>query len=196
MALCLIFSSNDSLDLIIKLIASTVGILGLGKAILEYTRAQKWKRVEFLAKEMKEFSNDIHVKRAFLMLDWQSYKIKVFNDEIADNEDFYFNDELLKSALVFHENKKDGIFTKEEALIRLIFDGFLEKLSTFQNYIDNRLFGYKDLKPYLIYYLRIIGDLSNNRKTEDVRKQIWEYIVKYDNFQVIKLLSGYGYKIN
>ena len=63
-------SNSINLELWLKIGAFVVSVLLLGKGIFEYTRAQKWKRAELIAKEMKEFLQDATIKRALLLLDW------------------------------------------------------------------------------------------------------------------------------
>jgi len=141
---------------------------------------------------MKEFYADFNVKRAFLMLDWTEFKIPLLKGEISERSFFHFTDDLLISALEYHENKTNGAFTEEEAQIRLIFDTLFEKLTTIQNYLDNNLFSFNDLKPHLSYYMKIIGDPDNKMKDTRTRRQIWKYIENYDYSQVIRLLLKFN----
>lgn len=180
-----------TLETWLKIITALIGIIGLFKAIYEYRKAQKWKQAEFLSKEMKEMLNDPGVKLVLLMLDWNEYKLSLSN-----NDKIHFKDDLLVSALCYHEDKPNGKYTEEEAQIRHLFDTFFEKLTTLQTYIDSGLFSHKDLEPYLIYYFRIIGDPKNGRKSASVRKSIWNFMDKYDYLQAKRLVSSYGFAIN
>ena len=176
----------------IKICTLVVASIGAAMAIFTYIKAQKWKKVEFLAKVMKEFYEDFNVKRALLMLDWSVFKIPLANGEIDKKEYFLFSDKLLLSALIHHEEKLNGAFTQEEALIRLLFDTLFEKLTTIQNYLDNRLFSFKDLKPHLVYYMKIIGDPESKRKDDVVRKQIISYIQNYQESQTMRLIERFN----
>jgi hypothetical protein len=49
----------------------------------------------------------------------------------------------------------------------------------FDNYIETGLISVNDIKPYLIYWIRILADKQNDRKPVEVRNQIWKYIDEY-----------------
>lgn len=184
------------IEALVALVAVVTLIIGL----LEYTKAQRWKRMEFLSNEIKEFNKNSDVKRALLMLDWNIYKIPLLENEIKGKTLFYFNDELLRSALEFHSKKPsdDGLgrFTEEEATIRLIFDTFFEQLCTFQNHINNKLINHNDIKPYILYYIDILANRSNSRKDPETKRKLIEYINNYGYSQVKVLCQGLGYNID
>ncbi|HEY6331626.1 MAG TPA: hypothetical protein VI756_20035 [Blastocatellia bacterium] len=61
-----------------------VSIPGFGGAImallfglLQYRKSERWKRAEFVAKEIKEFESDPLVQNAMLMIDWGVRRINV-----------------------------------------------------------------------------------------------------------------------
>src|SRR5712691_11440775 len=62
------------------------GLLGTGAALifgyLQYQKADRWKRAEFLAKEMKDFFGDPDVQNVLLMIDWSPRRVNLFR--IAD----------------------------------------------------------------------------------------------------------------
>ena len=178
------------LELWIKILTDFVALLTLVKAIYEYVKAQKWKKAEFLAKEVKEFYANVDVQNALLMLDWNEIEIEI---PIGEQDSFVFNDKMFKSALIPHQIKED--FTSEETKIRLTFDEFLFKFGMFQNYVDSGLIKSEDLRPYFNYFIDLMGDLSQNRKHADCLKQLWIYIVFYNFIPVIKLLKSFGYDI-
>lgn len=174
----------------IKILTAILAVLTFTKAIIEYGKAQNWKKAEFLAKEIKEFYANIDVQNALLMLDWNELEVEI---PIGEEKTFSFDDDLFKSALIIHINKDD--FSPEEIKIRLTFDEFLFKFGMFQNYVDSGLIKSEDLRPYFNYWIDIIGDLSLGRKPNDCIKQLWEYINFYNFVPVIKLLKSFGYDI-
>ena len=181
-----------NLDNIVKFTTLGIGTLGLYKALIEYARAQKWKKAEFLAKEVKEFFADENVKRALIMLDWNIIDINLFNGEIEGKSKFPFVDDMLESALKHHN---EALFSEEETVIRKTFDDFLFKLGMFQNYIDSKLISKKDIEPYLIYWIDLICNLTLERKEGKCLKQLWKFINYYDYKPVIKLFKGFNYDI-
>jgi hypothetical protein len=52
-----------------------------------------------------------------------------------------------------------------------------------------------DLKPYLRYWISILGDSENNKKTPEVRSRIWAYITDYGFVGTKSLLERFGYPI-
>ena len=72
----------EIVDLILKIIP-ILGIVPFFKVIWEYVRDLKWKKSEFLAKEIKEFQNDENVRIVFQLLDWNKRKIKIKSGEFT-----------------------------------------------------------------------------------------------------------------
>ena len=66
----------EKIDLILKLIP-LLGFIPFMKVIWEYIKDVRWKKSEFLAKEVKEFQNDENVKMVFQLLDWNKRKVKL-----------------------------------------------------------------------------------------------------------------------
>lgn len=186
------FLETRDFDKTIKFWTFLIAAIGVVKALFEYTKAQKWKKAEFLAKEIKEFHADENVQRAFLMLDWNLVDIKLFDGEIDGKKQFAFNDTMFFNALKHHD---EANFTVEEAIIRQIFDDFLFKLGMFQSYIDSKLVTKTDVENYLIYWINLIAKPKAGRKEEKCFIQFWKFISYYDYEKVIKLFENFDYDI-
>lgn len=169
---------ESKIDLTLKAIAIVVSTVVIVKGIYEYKQAQRWKKLEFLSKEMKDFFNDFNVQRALVIIDWTSTKIELLKSEIGTEDKLYFDDDLIFSALQTHKNSTT--FSKEEFIIKKIFDQFFDKLSTLENYIESGLINTNDVLPYLNYYINILANPKNKRKSEKLRTQIWNYVDEYD----------------
>lgn len=180
------------LELGLKIGAFLISFLLLIKGIYEYTKAQKWKKAEFVSKEIKEFYSDFDIKRAMILLDWNSNDIELKANEIGIETKLYFTDNLIISSLQTH--RESPTFSNEEIVIKGIFDTLFDKLSTFENYIETGLINVKDIKPYLIYWIKIIADNQNDRKPKEVRTQIWKYIDEYGYDNVRVLCNKFGFK--
>lgn len=155
---------NLDFDQVIKLITLVITLILACKALFEYIKTQKWKKNEFLAKEMKEFFLDRDVKKTLLILDWKRIDIPLYENEIQSNTErsIFFEDDIhLVNSLSTDPNSE---FNDEETIIRKSVDEFLVKLSMLQNYIDNDLFKTEDLKPYLSYWIGMIGDKDKSGK--------------------------------
>lgn len=186
-------------DLSIKALGVLVALIGAIIALKEYRTSQNWKKAEFLAKEMKEFFDDFDVKRALWMLDWPKFTIPLSESEMINGlKVIEVDNDLLLTSLTYHEdrpkgcmNSYEGNYSATETRIRIIFDTFFQKLGTFQKHVDNKLFTYDDLEQYIAYYIKIIADKTNNRKSSQMKDQIMEFIHKYDYKPVEKLLEYY-----
>ncbi len=65
-----------------QLIVSFFGFVGAISAftfaIIQYRRSEKWKRMEFIANEVKEFEGDPTIRNALQMIDWGARKINLY----------------------------------------------------------------------------------------------------------------------
>lgn len=166
-------------------------------AFSQYKKSQKWKRAEFVYQLFKNFKDDLNVKRAMRMLDWNRIDIPLFENEIMNKKSFWFEDDLFYNALQYHlEMDTESGFSDEETVIRFIMDDFFEKLGMFNSYINKGLISKEDIESYLIYWISIIGDTNNMNKSEKIRKQLWHYIIKYGYDDVVNICKIFGYKIS
>lgn len=161
--------------------------------LLQYIKAQKWKRAEFVAKEIKEFESNHTIQIAMQMLDWNARKFKLFQEEESDEREVVVNDDILCSALVPHDETTK--FTRVQLCIRDIFDHFLDALVRFEHFIQSDLVNHKEFRPYLIYWIEIMGNKDSKRKPSIFYERLWGYIVFYKYSHVQKLFSRYGYDI-
>jgi hypothetical protein len=184
----------------IALGTAAAAVLAFLGGLIQYRKAQRWKRAEFVAKEVKESKSDPAVHNALLMLDWNERYIELFPDkEDPTQRSVLVNDELLsraltplpdKSATRLHED-----FKSEEIAIRAAFDPLLDALERFEYFIQAGLVSRKEFDPYLHYWVEIIGNRRSNRKPPAVLDNLWGYVESYSYTGVQKLLGRYGYDI-
>ncbi len=179
-----------------KVWIAAVGVLltlsTLLKGIIEYTKAQKWKKAEFLAKEIKEFYADVEIQKALKMIDWDYCKIRVTGEDAGKVEIISIKPKKLILALRHHS--KDGHFSQDEVQIRHIMDHLFFKLSLFQNYVDTSVVKKVDVKRYLNYYVKIIADKQSDRRDDDFREAIYTFLVSYGYKDVLRLFESFGYQ--
>ncbi|MDQ8015104.1 MAG: hypothetical protein REI96_21845 [Flavobacterium nitrogenifigens] len=190
-----LFFQNFNIDQAIKILTTFLAFVLAIKAIIEYKKTQKWKKNEFLAKEIKDFFADREVKKTLLILDWNRIDLPLYDNEIPENNTrsiFYIDEIHLANSL---STEPESVFTDEETIIRKSIDEFLVKLSMFQNYIDNKLITTKDLKPYLEYWINMIGDRNKAQKNPMYIENLWKFIKRYEYSQVIKLLKSFDHNI-
>lgn len=193
---------DEALDGILK-----VGVIGgfivFGVGLWQYSQAQKWKRAEFLTKEIDRFEDDHDVANARTMLDFNGRDIFFYapadeksdaGDDSATNEDsVYVDHALLVRALRSPEETNE--FDEDEQVIRDTFDVYLSNLERFNNYLQAGLVKKKELKIFLEYWLRILGDPTNRKISQEVRQRLWDYMLENDFRGALQLLRRYGYKI-
>ena len=75
-------------------------ILTFAKATYEYIKGQKWKKSEFLSKEIKDFFDDEDIKLVCSLLDWNSRKVKIDDKVILVKTVVPFTE--TETALPFH----------------------------------------------------------------------------------------------
>jgi hypothetical protein len=170
----------QTLDFILKIIP-ILGLIPFLKAVWEYLQDLKWKKSEYLAKEIKEFQNDENVKIVFQLLDWNKRKINLKSGA------YTIGDYELVSALQTHDLKNK--FTIQEAELRDIFDDFFDKLSTFNIYIKNGLVSEDELYLYIGYYVKILT--SKSKKPKLLIETFRKYIQYYEFHNVSELIDRF-----
>lgn len=149
--------------------------LGFGVGLWQYHQGQRWKRMEFLLQEMKEFREDDDVQTALVLLDWNAATADMLPSRppgavaVVDDSD-------LQRALVDHRRRKEG-FDPTEAWLRRVFDALLDRFERYGHHLQGRHFAPKDFAPYLEYWLKLFADAS--RKPPEVHRALREYIDVY-----------------
>lgn len=164
-------------------VAGIVTLAGFFIGLRQYARAEKWKRTEFLAGEMRAFFADLEVRNALMMIDWAPRRINLYQVESRDPKQYpIVTRELQISALLPHTSLKpfdsDGetvtaeksgktsgrhagcktCFTQDEAKIRDTYDRFLDHLERIAAYAKLDLIGPAELDPHLGYWLKDIAE--------------------------------------
>lgn len=174
------------------------GIVALSTFVFatwQYRQAQRWKKAEFVANEMKQFRSDPKNSIALTMLDWNSRKIRFSAGK--EDKSYIVDDLLISEALRLYsiEDYKDGkenIFHPPQNHIRDVFDHLLDDIERLNSFVTAGLIKADDLRPYLEYWLDIMSGKSR-RKPDDVIKKLWIYIDAYNYKGVRKIFSKLGY---
>ena len=165
-------------DQILKALALIGAAVAFIAGLLQYRRAQQWKRAEWVAQEMKAlFSNPLN-QAVVLMIDWGSRSIPLYPDrEDAAQRFVWVTDDDVAKALMAHEDRPQG-FSALEADIRAAFDRWLDELERFNAYEQTGLVARDDLKPYLKYWADKICRASTPGP-EDRLIQLRAYMHRY-----------------
>lgn len=172
-------------------VAGAASAFGIG--IYQYLRAQKWKRREFLASQIKDFESDRKVQAALTMLDWSGRRIAFFPDTAIAPVVITVNDQLLCSALVPHRAVEG--YRTHEAHIRDCFDRLFDGLVRFANFVEAGLISVNELRPYLRYWMRSISGTNQDYHSSDVYTLLHHYIISYDFTEAKQLIESFDYEI-
>jgi hypothetical protein len=176
---------DDVLKLLILLGAATAFLVGLA----QYRRAQHWKRVEWVAQEMKSLFGDPVVQAALLMIDWGSRRVPLYPDRQAESDrSVRLTNEIVAGALMFHDDRPEG-FSDVESDIRAAFDRFLDGLERFHSYVETGLVTLSDLRPYLSYWAVNICRPRSPRPPEHRVVRLKEYMQRYGFDNALDLLE-------
>jgi len=193
----------------LKLLALLGAAIAFAIGLWQYTRAQQWKRAEFLANEIKDLQADTRAATALSMIDWES---RDFNLRPGDATPTRVTREMQVRALVPHTianpSKQldtqsptaiDGAqrrgFSEAEADIRDSFDALLDRLDRLGSYLQTRLLTANDMRPYIGYY---VNDIA--ARTTDPDEALWcvsflTYVHFYHFEGVVWLFREFGYDI-
>jgi len=171
--------------------------------LYQYMQAQRWKRAEWIAGETSCFFADPEVKNALHMLDWNGRVLPTLGNVNIKEETFEFHSRMLLAALYSRSTlpKRPGTglprtYKPHELVIRDCFDRMLDRLERFQVFVECGLVRTQDLKPYLGYWIQLIGqDELNPRKSRQIIRRLWVYIDEHGYERVQKLCAAFGYDI-
>jgi hypothetical protein len=157
----------------------------------QYRKSEAWKRLEFVAAEMKCFYDDAAVKLAMGMLDWRKKEVALFkyrgeNDFDRATVDYAI---VAKALGVDPEMKYD----KVHSAVREIFERFLEFLARFEGFLATGVVKQADLNPYLDYWIKLIAgqDGHSPEVTKQVLPSLWKFIDYYGYRDVRRFISRY-----
>lgn len=174
----------------IGLLAVAVTGSTFAAGLWQFVKAQRWKRAEFVAGQIREFESAIGVRNAMVMLDWHTGEIEPLQ---KDGVRLRYTNAALEAALI-PETEKPG-YNEVEAAIVDSFGQFFDGLERFNHFVETGLLKAYDLRPYLIYRVEAIADERKSRKPARLRQKIWRYIDSYGYSGVQELFRKLRYDI-
>jgi hypothetical protein len=157
----------------------------------QYRKSEAWKRLEFVAAEMKAFYDDTAVKLAMGMLDWRKKEVALF--KYRDENDFeraVVDYAIVAKALGTDPEMK---YDKVHSAVREIFERFLQFLARFDGFLATGVVKQADLNPYLDYWIKLIAghDARSPEVTTQVLPSLWKFIDYYGYRDVRQFISRY-----
>lgn len=176
---------DDLVKLLVLLGAALAFVVGLA----QYRRAQQWKRVEWVAQEMKGLFGDPIVQAAMRMFEWGSRRIPLYPDRKEESERYVLlKNEIVADALLLHDDRPDG-FSDQETDIRAAFDRFLDGLERFHSYVATGLVQLSDLRPYLKYWAVLLCRPRGPRPKDHRLARLAAYMKHYGFEGALALLE-------
>ena len=201
---------------------SGIGLLLGGGALclgaVYYIRHQRWQRTEFLRQVVKEFEQDLEIWNALKILDFEEYRDYALPAERSGLEHetivFRASDRLLCNALASHDQRarqkyqlnysqdRDTLDAEAmrqyriETALRDWFNKMLNGLEHFGYLLESGLFSVEELKPWLHYWIKLIGDPAYRRPgASEFYDALYSYIHHSGFFGVQRLFEQFGYRI-
>ncbi|MEM9809115.1 MAG: lipase family protein, partial [Cyanobacteria bacterium P01_D01_bin.56] len=205
--------------LIQGLFAAAVGLssLALVHGVRSYSRQHSQQRLEFLRNITREFENDPDISQALKILDFEEYRSYYDNGHhgiACEEATFQVTDNLLGRALADDEYRQyqrklleqlshnDDNYQSAmndyyaETMVRDWFNKMLNAMEHFSHLVDAEVFTVKEVKPWLLYWVRLIAD-EKYRRNHDSRiyNQLYNYIHDHGFTGVKNLFERFGYRI-
>ncbi|GAB4380700.1 MAG: hypothetical protein Kow00121_37460 [Elainellaceae cyanobacterium] len=190
-----------------------VGAMAIAIGVYQRDRNERWYRIEFLRKAVKEFEQDPEIWKALKILDFEEYRdyeMTYRNQRIS----FQVDNEMLCAALASHEERSkrkqtiDALQAKGaldqatleryqmETALRDWFNKMLNGLEHFGYFVESGMFSANEIRPWMIYWIRLIADRTYKRPgASKFYDQLYTYIHDYGFSGVIKLFEQFGYRI-
>jgi len=172
----------DTLE-ILKALSGPAAAIGLGIGLVQYGRAQRWKKAEFVAAQIKDFEANVLVRRAMKMLDFRDSHF------VVDGRAIHFNSDILARALPYESMVPES--PPDEAEIRLAFCDFFDGLERLHHFVEAELITADHLKPYLPYWFRRFT--TTHCKPQEFVDSIWTFIDGYEYTGVRALAGMFGF---
>ncbi len=196
-----------------------LGLFLIGGAVswgvFRYAQQQQWKRIEFLRQALKEFEDDPDTKKALKILDFEEYRdYQIDSPTHGKPFAFHVTDELLCNALADHDHRArrkqqlahhEDISTLDPAALRQYqietalrdwFNKLLNGLEHFGYFLESGLFTQAELRPWMNYWIKLIGDPTYRRSgASRFYDALYSYIHHSGFFGVQRLFERFGYRI-
>jgi hypothetical protein len=174
-----------------------VAIIAFVLGLFQYRRAQKWRRMEWIAAEVKAFFGGPHVKNALLILDWKRCELPYLREssDSAREKTFMYEEDMLGSALETRSDPSNASpelpFSSKEVEMRDCMDRLLDGLGQFEIFIRSDLIKQEELHPFIGYWTDILSNPNNQQKSPEARRWIRQYAEDYRFDDAIALLRRF-----
>lgn len=177
----------------IKIATMAGGLAAFVFAVMQYRSAEAWKRVEFVSRAVQSMKQDHYVINVAVMLDWATRKVRLYPErEDAAEQYVEVSQAILARALRKYSDADP--FDELEARIRDNFDGFLDYLERFEQFVKRGLVKSETFRPLLQYWVTLIAK-PPPELIDDGQSVLWRYINEYEFVEARRLLVALGVEI-
>jgi len=202
--------TNQAIELsklVVSIVALISTLLAAGIALSGYLRSERWKRAEFVAREMKEFFDNARIRNALLLIDWGSRRIQLLDEDDEAHGNVRVTRQLQVGALLPHTLVNEAAsdcdsegtmrrYTIVEAAIRDCYDAFLDGIERFSSYVQTGLIDVEQLRPYLQYWIDDIHEPAKDEDDAAWSAALLTYIAFYRFHGVQWLFRAFGRSID
>lgn len=174
----------------IAISGGVIAILSFWEGLRRYSAAQKWKRMEFLSRQLDDFSSCFEVQNVQRMLDWQKIRVRLTPESMQVE---ITREDLVNTfkKLLDSESPSSVMNHKEKDIVGN-FDRYFDWLARFEQFIISGMFRQKEIEPLIAYWIRLFDPSGPNSIPEDLRIQILRYLEKYGFDDVFRLFGRFG----
>lgn len=177
----------SSLGILATLIVFSVGLY-------QYQQGNLWKREEFLAGQIKNFSEAPRARNAKQMLDalaqnYETVEIELYPEKENDHSEIKLNKKDIIESLAVPIQKRDDIQMQR---IRESFDDFFNHLESFEHYVRLNVVSKKSVYVQIGYWIDLLG--RQDRLNKNYRGKINGYASHFQYTGYLKLLNRYNKK--
>lgn len=168
-------SQKDKIDVALAIVGIGGALVVFVVGLVQYWGAQRWKRVEFVAQEAKEFFTNPKVAVALTLIDWGGRTVNL--DPTGPGFTRYVTRQMQAAALLPHplmgtlasdaevaEDTDDSGFTARQGHIRDCYDALLDGFERFGSHVTSGLVEPRQIRPYLGSW---IDDISAPARSDD-----------------------------
>lgn len=155
--------------------AIIIAAISLALAIWTFLTNREWKKLEFVGQEIRHFRQNTANQCAMKMLDWNAAKFR--------HPDIYKDGNPVRLMITDKEIlrglgpiNQDGRYSEEEKFVRDCFDAFFDSLEVLETHVEQGLVSFDRYEPYLRYYVDIMMDEGNTRKSAEIRHALQEHM--------------------
>jgi hypothetical protein len=190
-------------ELVLKALTAAGALVAFVVGLVQYRRAQLWRRKEFISAAVRTFEENPHVRSTFLMIDWSTRRIPLDGGSKRDSWPRVTR-ALQVSALEPHNLRPipDGAdveaftrYSPVEAQIRDAYDTFFDGLARLANFSQAGLFEPAELLPYLQYWLEDMVAATGSQEDLRWRLALLAYVQFYRFYPVQALFRQLGVDI-